>query len=361
MRRSGSREGNGWEARIPRAAAGVLSATAASALLSLVAMSAQAQPNGGFFDYPETTLDGNISANMAVPLERCREICTERSGCAGFDYSHEAGICRMFDAVTGAKENPARTAGARNLVAGYHPPSNPPEDDAAAAFGHSWSCLPATTSFSRFHLRWEVSLERKWRPPDNGNLDLGERQVQTVRNAASGDVTTLTLSQTISIDLPKLGQVGVDRETLTLQCADDDKCIRYRYAVELSTDCNGYCGGQPWGGAVDLTHQTLRFCDANSALDASNALRKLNPETSIANGPPSGFDDPALACWVTDPSGTPLNVRTGPDGPQTDAVLHNSQRVKVSGFSPDRKGRPWAAVPGGYSFAKFMTCQAPYE
>ena len=53
--------------------------------------------------------------------------------------------------------------------------------------------------------------------------------------------------------------------------------------------------------------------------------------------------DPALAsqrCMVTDPTGTPLNVRRF-DG-RVIGALHNGEIVKVLRTGADSKGKPWA-------------------
>ncbi|AZO32407.1 PAN domain-containing protein [Mesorhizobium sp. M1B.F.Ca.ET.045.04.1.1] len=359
MRGSISRGRNVSKARIARPAAGGLFATAAVALLSSMAMPAKAQPDSGFFGYPETTLDGTVSANIAVPLERCREICTERSGCEGFDYSHEAGICRMFDAVIGAKANPARTAGARNMIPGYTPPSNPPANDTAAELlSRAWACVPASENANKLHLSWTVIFDRGSGKSDT-ETKFVDRRIQTVRNTDANSVTTLSLDTTFQVDWSKLGTVEVDRNLVTLQCANGVSCIRFLSSTGLSTDCRGFCGGQPWTAEAKKSRQRLRFCDADAASSAAAALRQLNPKVTVSTAPPQELRDPALVCWITDPSGTPLNVRNRPFGELTGEVLQNSQSIKVTQFSWDPRGHPWAAVPGGWSSAKYMTCQAP--
>ncbi|RWX57771.1 hypothetical protein EOA24_40975, partial [Mesorhizobium sp. M2A.F.Ca.ET.039.01.1.1] len=97
----------------------------------------------------------------------------------------------------------------------------------------------------------------------------------------------------------------------------------------------------------------------NAASNAAAALRQLNPKATVAAAQPGQLREPALVCWITDPSGTPLNVRNSPFGELTGAVLQNSRPLRITQFSWDSKGHPWAAVPGGWSSAKYMTCQAP--
>ncbi|WP_284284317.1 PAN domain-containing protein [Mesorhizobium amorphae] len=87
---------------------------------------ASAQSAGEFFDYPQTLLNGAISATISVPLESCRKLCVARTGCVGFDHSSSDGLCRLFSSVDGADESLPHIAGTRSVVTGYRPPANPP-------------------------------------------------------------------------------------------------------------------------------------------------------------------------------------------------------------------------------------------
>ncbi|QKC98780.1 PAN domain-containing protein [Mesorhizobium sp. NZP2298] len=87
---------------------------------------ANAQSSEDLFRYPQTLLQGTVSATVGVQLESCKEFCSARSGCLGFDYSSSDQICRLFASVGGASQNQHYIAGTRSLVTGYHPPANPP-------------------------------------------------------------------------------------------------------------------------------------------------------------------------------------------------------------------------------------------
>ncbi len=69
----------------------------------------------------------------------------------------------------------------------------------------------------------------------------------------------------------------------------------------------------------------------------------------------------AQYCTVTDPTGTPLNVRAYPNGPILGA-LHNGTTVQMLRTTVDSSGRPWAYVapqgPGrnGWVFGAYLTC-----
>ncbi|MBE9174167.1 SH3 domain-containing protein [Synechocystis salina LEGE 06155] len=52
-------------------------------------------------------------------------------------------------------------------------------------------------------------------------------------------------------------------------------------------------------------------------------------------------------CKVTDPTGTPLNVRDSPNGKIINA-LRNNREVEILEIDFDQQGRPWAKVAGYY-------------
>ena len=71
-----------------------------------------------------------------------------------------------------------------------------------------------------------------------------------------------------------------------------------------------------------------------------------------------------LVCKVTDPTGTPLNVRAQPNGKVINA-LKNGREVYVEQIDYDRQGRSWAQVSGyhngkyrlwGWVLREFISC-----
>ena len=73
---------------------------------------------------------------------------------------------------------------------------------------------------------------------------------------------------------------------------------------------------------------------------------------------------PALAeqrCLVTDPTGTPLNVRAEPNGAILGA-LYNGAVVAPGEIVTDRRGRQWSFIlpfdggKAGWVFRKFISC-----
>jgi hypothetical protein len=95
-------------------------------LIMASAALAQSPPDGDFFDYAATLLDGAVSAEVQLPPADCRRLCVERRGCVGYDYFHTTDMCRMFSSVTSAREDRHGVAATRSLVQTYHPPLNLP-------------------------------------------------------------------------------------------------------------------------------------------------------------------------------------------------------------------------------------------
>jgi hypothetical protein len=67
-------------------------------------------------------------------------------------------------------------------------------------------------------------------------------------------------------------------------------------------------------------------------------------------------------CKVTDPTGTPLNVRAKPNG-KIIGTLANGTFVSILEYAPDANGKPWAKVahqeskkPIGWVFREFVSC-----
>lgn len=71
---------------------------------------------------------------------------------------------------------------------------------------------------------------------------------------------------------------------------------------------------------------------------------------------------PRGTCLVSDPTGTPLNVRSGPGGSIT-GNLYNGDYVVIRRIVRDDRGRPWALVGGtdgsthGWIFREFVSCR----
>jgi hypothetical protein len=67
-------------------------------------------------------------------------------------------------------------------------------------------------------------------------------------------------------------------------------------------------------------------------------------------------------CVVTDPTGTPLNIRATPNG-RIIGSLYNGTYVRLVNISYDSRGRSWGYVlnwytgrPFGWVFRRFISC-----
>ncbi len=60
-------------------------------------------------------------------------------------------------------------------------------------------------------------------------------------------------------------------------------------------------------------------------------------------------------CVVTDPTGTPLNIRATPNG-KIIGTLRNGASVTIRDTAYDSRGRPWVYIGSGWVFREFVTC-----
>jgi uncharacterized protein YraI len=66
-------------------------------------------------------------------------------------------------------------------------------------------------------------------------------------------------------------------------------------------------------------------------------------------------------CIVEDPTGTPLNVRSGPNGPMLGA-LHNGALVRILDTTSDERGSRWAYIAPveagkrGWVYGAYLRC-----
>lgn len=134
----------------------------------------RAQSTELLFKYPHTSLKGTASAKINIQLEPCRKVCSDRSGCAGFDYSSSDHICRLFSAVGGAEESSLRTAGTRSPVEGYRLPISPPAPPAPKIHDHAKRALEAQVK--KPHIE-----PKKRQRPRSGTPPVGEKPKQEAK------------------------------------------------------------------------------------------------------------------------------------------------------------------------------------
>ncbi|MBA2400338.1 MAG: SH3 domain-containing protein [Bradyrhizobium sp.] len=76
---------------------------------------------------------------------------------------------------------------------------------------------------------------------------------------------------------------------------------------------------------------------------------------------PGGSDQDRNTCVVADPTGTPLNIRTSPNGKIVGKVA-NGERIRISDQTTEN-GKEWAYIsnaasrPMGWVFRKFLACR----
>ena len=77
--------------------------------------------------------------------------------------------------------------------------------------------------------------------------------------------------------------------------------------------------------------------------------------------PPGGSDQDRNTCVVADPTGTPLNIRTSPNGKIVGKIA-NGERIRISDQTTEN-GKEWAYIsnaasrPMGWVFRKFLACR----
>ena len=86
--------------------------------------------NGPLLNYPDTALGGVITAEIAKPLDECDKLCSERSGCAGFDHQIATNQCRLYGGIGSARAQSGTTARTRNQLSNYRDPTNLPRQSA---------------------------------------------------------------------------------------------------------------------------------------------------------------------------------------------------------------------------------------
>ena len=85
------------------------------------------------------------------------------------------------------------------------------------------------------------------------------------------------------------------------------------------------------------------------------ALSGIRPEL-----PSGGSEQDRSTCVVTDPTGTPLNIRTSPNGKIVGKIA-NGERIRMSDQTTE-SGKEWAYIsnaasrPLGWVFRKFLAC-----
>lgn len=225
----------------------------------------------------------------------------------------------------------------------------------------AWAC-PPSGHWNREHLAWGVVHDRNTEEAP-GNIVLVDHETQTLLDTETNIIRTINVDISIEISLKFIKAIRSEGEgVLRLTCQEGNKCITERVATSLSTDCEGFCAGQPWRRERKREGFRIQFCGSETATSAGEAIRQSTSVIGVSHDPIDvrSLQEPYLVCWVTNPKASGLNVREKPGGRRTGKVLRSSMPVLVKHFHKHWDDDfAWAIVPGGYSVASLTTCEAP--
>lgn len=86
------------------------------------------------------------------------------------------------------------------------------------------------------------------------------------------------------------------------------------------------------------------------------------PEPQSAKPSQSSRDASAANCSVADPTPTPLNIRTSPNG-KIVRTITNGERVRILDQTRDPRGKQWVYIadvgsqPLGWVFREYLACR----
>lgn len=225
----------------------------------------------------------------------------------------------------------------------------------------TWECPPKNRIVTRTHISWGTAYNHAL-GYENGVVTFTDERQEFLHNFEDNSLTTIHIRTSTRIPISSVASLAVSGTSLTLGCSGTADCIDQETSTALSTDCRGFCGGQPWRAAARIGHVVLRFCSEQDVADAALALSRLNGSISKREDVSPTTTSPTLTCWPTDPSGTPLNVRTSPLGKRTGRVLTNGVQTTVLGFEQDSKERVWGKLAdSGYVLGQLLTCASPED
>ena len=86
------------------------------------------------------------------------------------------------------------------------------------------------------------------------------------------------------------------------------------------------------------------------------------PELQLVEPPQSSRDVSSANCFIADPTPTPLNIRTSPNGKIVRTIV-NGERVRILDQTRDQRGKQWVYIadassqPLGWVFREFLACK----
>lgn len=137
--------------------------------------------------------------------------------------------------------------------------------------------------------------------------------------------------------------------------------------IELWGDANGRCrGGSGDSAATDAAcTERERLSDRPDGLDWCYGMRgQVGAEMSWHRCVSSSLrpEHVTTNCVIADPTSTPLNLRTTPNG-KIIGTVPNGDRTKILDQATDRTGGKWvyisdaAGQPLGWVFRRYLVCQ----
>ncbi len=117
--------------------------------------------------------------------------------------------------------------------------------------------------------------------------------------------------------------------------------------------------------ALDMSRRSVGagFLSALVVLSAPAVLAQAESDGgSIGGGGPGRKPSAVPGCVVADPTPTPLNMRTAPNG-QIIGTVENGTRVSILDSATSQKGEPWVYIaddqgkPMGWVYRRFINCR----
>jgi uncharacterized protein len=134
--------------------------------------------------------------------------------------------------------------------------------------------------------------------------------------------------------------------------------------IQLSLISKGLLDDKADGEFGVNTRAGIRRFQAESGAVESDYLTPQQREQLLGDNLPNAAGKTVSTCFVKDPTGTPLNVRTAPNGPVVD-TLANGTQVRIVSTQPGDRGRAWSQIerpggnrPLGWVYGEYIECAA---
>jgi TPR repeat protein len=177
--------------------------------------------------------------------------------------------------------------------------------------------------------------------PDPETLAVTSKSITETFVLHTESTNTETVEFSIKAKFSELTEVSAAKDAyVDVQCRGQQNCIHlvdgsHRYTVP---------------------ERSFELCDNEQAENLRFAINKLiqlnrGPAAIAAN---TSSKNVTQKCVVADPSGTPLNVRSSPNGNLTGLRLKNGTSITVISTARDPQGRSWARISMGQKAVGFV-------